>query len=568
MRRFVRQGNPDRWHWPSGQLRILAFVGIALFLLLIGGATAVVLRASYLQDLEQKERQADGLVRLLAQFTRHSIGATDQILQIIIDSGPDALNDHEERFENRLRGLLQRLPFVRALFTAGPDGRITQDTDRPRTPRTSLADRAYFAVHKGNADAGLHISLPLLSRSTDRWFIAASRRLPGPTGDFRGVAVAAIEPVFYERLYGELPLGTDDGIALWHADGTLIARAPEAFGQVGRRISEASLFTEYLPRRKTGIFTLSNPTYLSGPQLIAYRTVPGLPLVVTASLSRAPVIRRLQRLTLIAVGSYVLVCGLAVGLALVVFSHVREQEAMRQRQALLQRTEALGRMTGGIAHDFNNVLAVIDAALRFVLKNPDAPGSVAMYGKTAAEAVQRGARLAEQLLDFAKRQELDPRQADVNELLDKLCPMLRQAAGPAISLGMQLDPELSPCLLDRTQFDAAILNLIINARDAMPDGGEVTITTAVCTQGRAKRAALKPGTYAVVRISDTGPGMPPDVARRAFEPFFTTKGDRGTGLGLSQTYGFMQQLGGDARIDNTPGKGTAIALYFPCDGTA
>jgi signal transduction histidine kinase len=127
-----------------------------------------------------------------------------------------------------------------------------------------------------------------------------------------------------------------------------------------------------------------------------------------------------------------------------------------------------------------------------------------------------------------------------------------------------LQPGLRPCVVDRAQFDAAILNLVVNARDAMPEGGTITITTTLWRQGPQKSAPLSPGDYVLVRVIDTGPGIPPQIATQVFEPFFTTKGDKGTGLGLAQVFSFMRQVGGDLRIDQSQSSGGAIELYFPC----
>ncbi len=183
-----------------------------------------------------------------------------------------------------------------------------------------------------------------------------------------------------------------------------------------------------------------------------------------------------------------------------------------------------------------------------------------MHIEHARAAVERGMALTSQLLAFAKRQELDLTTAEVNELLRDMEPMLRQAAGSGVTVKLELGGSLPECRLDRAQFEAALLNLVINARDAMPNGGVAEVSTGLQTQDGS--SGVQSAQYVAVRIRDTGPGIPPENLKRVFEPFFTTKGERGTGLGLAQIYAFMQQVGGDARITSTVGVGTTVELLF------
>jgi signal transduction histidine kinase len=181
----------------------------------------------------------------------------------------------------------------------------------------------------------------------------------------------------------------------------------------------------------------------------------------------------------------------------------------------------------------------------------------------AQEALQRGNTLTSQLLAFAKQQELEIKIADVNELVRNLEPLLRQAAGSGVEITFGYASSVPPCRADQAQFDAALVNLVVNARDAMPQGGTIQIRTRRWEQPRSPKNGLTPGHYGCVQVKDDGPGMPPDVSSRAFDPFFTTKGEQGTGLGLAQVYGFMRQIGGEARIESAVGVGTTIELYFP-----
>jgi signal transduction histidine kinase len=177
--------------------------------------------------------------------------------------------------------------------------------------------------------------------------------------------------------------------------------------------------------------------------------------------------------------------------------------------------------------------------------------------------VERGVALTHQLLAFAKHQELEAHAGDVNEFLTQFEPFLRYGAGPEVHLVLQMTPGLPRCLVDPTLFDAAVLNLIVNARDAMPTGGEVRVTTDEMAVTQAQSTTLPAGTYVRVRVEDNGFGMSPEVLGHVFDPFFSTKGESGTGLGLPQVQAFMRLVGGSVEIESHPGSGTHCDLIFP-----
>ena len=240
------------------------------------------------------------------------------------------------------------------------------------------------------------------------------------------------------------------------------------------------------------------------------------------------------------------------------------QEALRQSQKM----EAVGQLTGGIAHDFNNLLGGISASLQVLearLANGQTNG-LERYIGMGQESVRRAASLTQRLLAFSRRQTLDPKPTDVNRLVGGMEELLRRTVGPAVALEVLGAVGLWPTRVDASQLENSLLNLCINARDAMPDGGRLTIATA--NESLDERAAvereLPPGQYISLRVTDTGTGMAPEVIARAFDPFFTTKPTgHGTGLGLSMVYGFVRQSGGQVRIDSGLGLGTTMCLYLP-----
>jgi len=232
------------------------------------------------------------------------------------------------------------------------------------------------------------------------------------------------------------------------------------------------------------------------------------------------------------------------------------QEQLRQSQKM----EALGQLTGGIAHDFNNLLTVVVGGLDIIAKRADDP-KLQRYAENALAAAERGARLTGQLLAFSRVQRLEVRPTHVRLLIENMRPMLRNVLGPGITKTFDLDQEMVPVMADPTQLEVAVLNLAINARDAMPDGGVLHFASRkVRLKGDPE---IGDGDYIELTISDTGMGMTEEVAARAFEPFFTTKEvGKGTGLGLSMVYGMARQSGGTARVESRPGEGTTIKILL------
>jgi signal transduction histidine kinase/ActR/RegA family two-component response regulator len=236
----------------------------------------------------------------------------------------------------------------------------------------------------------------------------------------------------------------------------------------------------------------------------------------------------------------------------------KAEEALRQSQKM----EALGQLTGGIAHDFNNLLQVVHGAFELIRRRPDDAAKVAIWSDNGIAAAERGASLTRQLLAFSRSQKLELRPFVVAELIAEMRELLAHTLGPDIALAFELDEARVPVMSDRTQLELAVLNLAINARDAMPEGGRLTISTVI-RHVQDGDPVLEGGDYVELSVADTGEGMAPAVIERAFDPFFTTKGvGKGTGLGLSQVYGVARQAGGTAKITSAPGGGTVVTLLL------
>jgi signal transduction histidine kinase/ActR/RegA family two-component response regulator len=254
-----------------------------------------------------------------------------------------------------------------------------------------------------------------------------------------------------------------------------------------------------------------------------------------------------------------------------VTERLEQQERLRDAEEALrqsQKMEAVGQLTGGIAHDFNNLLTGIMGSLELLQSrlSQGRLGEIDRYVATAQGAARRAAALTHRLLAFSRRQTLDPKLTDLNRLVMGMEELIRRTVGPQIALEVVTAGGLWPTLIDSSQLESALLNLCINARDAMPEGGRLTIETANkwLDHHAAGERDLPPGQYISLCVTDTGTGMASDVIQRAFEPFFTTKPlGQGTGLGLSMVYGFVRQSGGQVRIYSELGHGTTMCLYLP-----
>ena len=245
---------------------------------------------------------------------------------------------------------------------------------------------------------------------------------------------------------------------------------------------------------------------------------------------------------------------------------ITDQKAAEDQLRHAQKLEAIGQLTGGLAHDFNNLLTIMLGNLQLLLRRLDDDDLKEMVF-TAERAGRRGAELTQRLLAFGRRQSLEPRVVDLNRLVLGMSELLRRTLGETIEVETVTADAVKQTLVDPAQVENAILNLANNARDAMPQGGVLTIRTGTRKIGRQIAIGgddVSPGEYVMLAISDTGTGMPPEVAERAFDPFFTTKAvGRGSGLGLSMIYGFCRQSGGFATIDSEPDQGTTVSLFLP-----
>jgi signal transduction histidine kinase len=249
------------------------------------------------------------------------------------------------------------------------------------------------------------------------------------------------------------------------------------------------------------------------------------------------------------------------------FQDISERVALEEQLRQAQRLESLGQLTGGVAHDFNNLLTVILGNAEMLGEELEGKPALQPLAHVITEAAQRGAHLTQRLLAFARRQALEPRVVDVNRLVGEIEALLRRTLGQHIVIAIEPGDAVWPALVDPMQLDDALLNLCLNARDAMPHGGQLTIRTVnvrPADDAGRRHPALSDGEYVMLAVVDTGTGIAPEHLARVFEPFFTTKEKgKGTGLGLAMAYGFVKQSGGHVEIESQPGRGTTVRLYLP-----
>jgi signal transduction histidine kinase len=524
------------------------------FALVGGWLAAMAVVTALVVDSRQSALEREGRrVAALAHAMETSTQRTFQSAKLVVRGVADGWSfahpaRHDPGFRRVLRSRLADVPAATALVVFGPDGRTIHDTNYPRTPDLSYADRPYFAAHRDDPALAGGVFGPFHSRSPGvDWFLAVTARL-GPPGEFGGLVMAAVVPESFERLYASAVTSPGDAVALFHRDGTLVARYPSAGAETGRDFSGMPLFAEHLPRAASGTYRGSGQM-LEGPRIVSYQTVEGMPLVVCISRDERVVLAEWRRS---ATGAAVAMGALTLLLAGVLARELRrrrERERLRRQRTQAEKMEALGQLTGGIAHDFGNLLGIIGNSLHLLALGD--PRSAPQSLDAARRAVNRGREMVGRLLAFGRRQALEIRAADLNSLVTEAHPLLAQAAGPRVELVLQLAPGLAPVLTDESQFEMAVLNLVVNARDALGGSGRIVL-----------RTHAHPGGDACLSVEDNGPGMTREVLRHAVEPFFSTKGETGTGLGLAQVYGFMQQAGGALDIESRPGKGTKVHLRF------
>ncbi|WP_448202532.1 ATP-binding protein [Azospirillum sp. sgz302134] len=547
-------------------LRVLLAASVLVPTLLFAG----IAWRDYQAVVAQTERNMHKTLQVLHEHMLKVFDTVEQVLDRVDERTRGMEWDEIARSEALsiyLKTLSDELPQLAVLGMADAEGRVRALSESlPRNPR-SIADREYFRVLK-ERDTGIFIGEPIIGNSTGtRQFNVSRRRTTpgGPDGAFGGVLVAGLDTDYFNDFYKRVVSGGKESIAIVREDGVVLSRFPVPQGDGGpRMIWRGGLLRAVEGGRTEGFYR--NVSQFDGiERLLVFKRVAPYPLYVVYGVPQTEIVAAWRR-NMLLYAAFAIPATLALaGITWLAMRRARSEvaavrrwaEEVRTRESLeaalrqSQKLEALGQLTGGVAHDFNNLLTAALTNLHLMARTLPEPSARYMDG--ARSALERAKTLTSQLLAFSRQEAVDPKVIDLGESLRGMADLLERSIRADIALDWDLAAEPMRVEVDPVQVELAVLNLVVNARDAMPQGGRI-------------RIAARPEANGTVRleVADTGAGMPPEVAARAFEPFFTTKSTgKGTGLGLSMVYGFARQSGGSAAIDSAPGQGTTVRITLP-----
>jgi signal transduction histidine kinase len=526
------------------------------------------------------ERIARALDVLQEQAVKvfRAVDASLDTLEDLVAGRPieDIAADHT-RLHHRMKRMAAALPEIQSIWIFDQAGRPLASTSADPPPGGTYAQNDYIhAQLKG----GVRRFIGAVTASTvgGQPYFGISRARYNADRSFAGVIEVSVLPSDFYRSYASLVGAGGLQYALIRDDGTILARYPRHDGPPARLNPQSGFGKSIAANPQGGAYTVASQ--VDGiTRRFAVRRIPEFPLYVSAGIETASI--RAEWLS--AMGAHLffgIPATLLLAASLVYIlkrtEHLHEEQDRREaaEDALrqTQKMEAIGHLTGGVAHDFNNLLTIILGNLERAERQ-----AATLAGETherlqraiahAMTGAKRAASLTQRLLAFSRQAPHKPERIDPNKLLIGLSDFLARSLGERISLETVGAAGIWLCEVDRVELESALVNLAVNARDAMPDGGKLTIETsnaylddAYCRQ----HEEVKPGQYVLISVTDMGTGMSREVSERAIEPFFTTKPTgQGTGLGLSQVYGFVKQSGGHFKIYSEPGEGTTVKMYFP-----
>ena len=565
-------------------LRLL-LVGTILVPVLVGVIAAF---SSYRDGYERAAKALSEVVNVAEENTTKVLD-THLLVAARIDDLLAGLSDaniqaQEEALHTRIAEQIANLPQVAAAFVIDGDGReLVSAKVYPVNRELGQSRRDDFkALRDPNTRSFISaLRARSLQGGDSQPYFTISRRREAPDGEFRGIIVVALSGDYFGSFYNSL-LGAPGqyNASILKDDGTVLASYLPTADTASAPRSDPLVAKAIADKNPSGL--IESGTLFGGEdRLVAYKRVADYPVYVTIGQTRASILQSWLR----SMVGYVVV-GVPAAIALMFLSLLalrrtrREQTALARaheetaRRAALearlhqaQKLEAVGQLTAGIAHDFNNLLTIIAGNVSHVQELlPSSDSRERRWLDAAMSGCDRAAVLSKRVLGFARQEPVDPRRVDINEVVERTLELPWRADG-TVRTELRLQPDLWPVFVDPDQLGNALLNLAVNAQDAMAAGGRLTIQTVNCPLHEAEaaqQAELVPGDYVGIFVSDTGHGMPKDVREQAFNPFFTTKGpQKGTGLGLSQVHGFCTRSGGSCTIDSFPGRGTTIKLFLP-----
>ena len=495
--------------------------------------------------------------------------AVDAMLGDLTD---EQIKTSEQALHQQLEKIEKSSNAIDAILVTDKAGRtVISSAVFPIPSGLGVADRDYFLAQV-ERDAGTYVGAASQSRVRSEPFFGISRRRPLHDGQFSGIITISVAPKIFSDFYRELAGDTTASFTLLRGDGAILARHPMPPADISQFRPDSGFMLSVIDHPEGGFVTTTH-SIDDVQRRFAYRKLGYADLYVSDGLRTDAIMYGWMRL----MASH-LIFGIPatlflVGLVLVAIRQTRALYAEGERRELAeqalrqsQKMEAVGQLTGGVAHDFNNLLTIIIGNIG-IAKRGVVEARAERALDNALVGAERAAQLTQRLLAFSRRQPLNPRVLDVNKLIHSISDLLTRTLGENIELETIGGAGVWKIEADASEMESTLLNLALNARDAMPEGGKLTIETSnayldeeYCSQ----QGGLLPGQYVLMAVSDSGAGMSTETIDRAFEPFFTTKeAGKGTGLGLSQVYGFMKQSNGHVKIYSEPGEGTTIKLYFP-----
>jgi two-component system NtrC family sensor kinase len=569
---------PHRVRLPRG-FRLLWIAAVLVPVLGIAGAGIM----AWMEVRREAGARLDRTVEMLRQHALRSFGAQDAILTAAARA-TDRMGWEEMRQNPALHGLLAELaasmrPLVQGVAVADGAGRIVLASwEFPARP-LDLSDRDYVAALRDGAREW--VGEVITARPMGWTVFPVARQAPPRPGedDATGMIISSFSPEPLAAFYASVAETARDTVLMMRLDGAVLARhppLPDSAAEPAQRPARQALLARSLAR-PSGEAPDAVPGLGDGvPRLYVARQVGDWPVAVAYGLSLEALRAAWWQRMLAPAAGGVIAAGLLLALTAMAVSGARQQQlaAERRMQAETQlaragRAAAIGLLAAGLAHDVKNLVQAVRSGARLMERRADDPAEVRRCASLLGDAAERGRRLVEAMLDFARSGGAeDPGISpplEAGTALSDLGELLNRTLGSGWRVKMVIPPGLPPARGDRAGFEAAVVNLAANARDAMPRGGTVTIATWVEELPEPREdAGLKAGRYVVAAVSDTGAGMDEATLARVGEPFFTTKGPgRGTGLGLATVRGFCTRAGGALLLDSEPGRGTTAAMWLP-----
>ncbi len=581
------------------RLRLLLLASVIVPALLFIGAA---LQERWLLMHEAAQR-VDRTAEVLEEHTAAAFHAYELIFARIDEHLHAAPEENEAARHAYLARIDHDLKEVGSLFLVDVDGHVTAHSRFFPVPATDISDRDYFrmlapmarearqdlrrdgvdeASTKGEPSivldrGGLAVGAPNTGRFSGNTKLNIARATIASDGGFAGAISISVSQEYFAAFQRTLSNSPRDSMALIRADGTVLTRSPAlTSGQVEEARAPQNNMA-VLARLGSGVSTFVSPLdHIE--RISSYRKLADYPIYVGYGLSTAAVLApwhvHLAVYGVVAAIAALMLFGvtwLALRTAydeararteLIAEMGRREIAETTLRQS--QKMDAVGQLTGGIAHDFNNLLAAVLGNLELLAKRLPADPRLRRYVEGAIEGARRGAALTQRMLAFSRRQELELEAVDLPAMVGGMAQLLVRSIGPLVRIDTRFPVQLAPAYADANQLESTLLNLVVNARDAMPKGGDIVISGREENLRLGNPLGLSAGHYVVLQVADTGEGMDAATLARATEPFFTTKEvGKGTGLGLAMVHGLAAQSGGTLRIESSPGRGTSIELWLP-----